>query len=78
MSKVEDNDYLGTSTGCVESTVGGLYADKDKNEASSFFTSSVDTSEDQIRSLRRNSTIDEYGDIRIELKKSSSAFQVHM
>ena len=74
--RYKDNNYLGTSTSCAESTVCGLFADKDKNETRSFFTSSVDTSEYQIRSLRRNSKIDEYGDIRTELKKSSSALQV--
>ena len=65
----EDNNYLGTSTSCVESTVCGLYADKDKNEARSFFTSSVDTSEYHMRSRCRNSKIDEYGDIQTKLKK---------
>ena len=60
----------------VESTVCGLYADKDKNEARCFFTSSVGTSEYQIRYLRRNSIFDEYGDIRNQTQKSSSALQV--
>ena len=53
----EANTYLGTSTSHVESFVCGLYADKDKNEAHSFFTSSVGTSEYQIRSLRRNTIV---------------------
>ena len=74
--RYENNNYLGTSTSCVESTVCGLNADKDKNEARSFFTSSVGTSEYQIRSIRRNSKFDEYGDIRDQTQKSSSAFQV--
>ena len=43
--RYKNNNYLGTSTSCVESTVCGLYTDKDKNEARSFFTPSVDTSE---------------------------------
>ena len=36
----------------------------------------VSTSEYQIRSLRRNSNFDEYGDIRDRTQKSSSALQV--
>ena len=67
--RYENNNYLETSTSCVESTVCGLYADKDKNEARSFFTSSVGTLEYQIRSLRRNSKFDEYGDIRDRTQK---------
>ena len=35
--RYENNNYLGTSTSCVESTVCGLYADEDKNEARSFY-----------------------------------------
>ena len=35
--RYKNNNYLGTSTSCVESTVCRLYADKDKNEARSFF-----------------------------------------
>jgi len=51
-------------------------ADKDKNEARRFFTSSVGTSEYQIRSLRRDGKCDEYDDIRDRTQKSSSALQV--
>ena len=35
--RYENSNYLGTSTSCVESTVCGLYADEDKNEARSFY-----------------------------------------
>ena len=35
--RYEGSNYLGTSTSCVESTVCGLYADEDKNEARSFY-----------------------------------------
>ena len=35
--RYEDNNYLGTSTSCVESIVCRLYADKDNNEARSFY-----------------------------------------
>ena len=67
--KYEINDYLGINTSCVESAACGLYADKDKNEVRSFFTSCVGTSKYQIRLLRRNSTFDGYHGIRDETQK---------
>ena len=35
--KYKTSNYTGTSTACVESAVCGLYADKDKNKAHTFF-----------------------------------------
>ena len=67
--RYEISNCTGTSTACIESAVCGLYADKDKNEARSFFTSNIGKSKYQIRSLRRNSTFDEYRDIRDQTQK---------
>ena len=67
--RYEISNYTGTSTACVESAVCGLYADKDKNEARSFFTSSVGKSKYRIRLPRRNSTFDGYRGIRDQTQK---------
>ena len=61
--------HTGTSTACVENAVSGLYADKDENEARSFFISSVDKSKYRIRLSRRNSTYDRYRGIRDQTQK---------
>ena len=73
--RYEISNYTGTSTACVESAVCGLYVDKDKNEARSFFTSSVGKLKYRIRSPRRNSTLDGYRGIRDQTQKTKQRAQ---